>query len=85
MTRPSHVLSRFPRVELAIHRLYARDTRFRGICDDYEEAVAALRHWETADPARASDFRRLAGEIKDEIAACLGVAVPADQQEETKR
>lgn len=66
----AHVLSLFPAAELAIHRLYASDAAFRGICDDYEEALAALRHWE-GDDARARDFRRLAAEIESEIAAFL--------------
>jgi hypothetical protein len=71
VTRIVHVLSRFPRDELAIHRLYAHDGAFRAICDDYEEAVAALRHWEAADEAKAQDFRQLASEIEAEIAAFL--------------
>lgn len=69
-TRFVHVLSRFPDAELAIHRLYARDATFRGICDDYEEAVAALDHWRD-DAARSDDFRRLAAEIEAEIADLL--------------
>jgi hypothetical protein len=76
-----HVLSRFPRAELAIHRLYASDPTFRGICDDYEEAVVALCHWEH-DETRAEDFRRLAAEIEVDIAALLeergAVRRPAD-------
>jgi hypothetical protein len=66
-----HVLSRFPGAELAIHRLCAHDGAFRAICEDYEEAVAALRRWEAADEAKAADFRRLASEIEAEIAAFL--------------
>ncbi len=70
MERFAHVLSRFPGDELAVHRLYAHDAAFRGICDDYEEAMAALGHWRD-DPIRAGDFRRLAGEIEIELAAYL--------------
>ncbi|MER2507876.1 hypothetical protein [Amaricoccus sp.] len=65
-----HVLSQFPSAELAIHRFYARDADFRSICDDYEEALAALRHWQ-GDAARATDFQRLATELESEIAAFL--------------
>lgn len=68
--RFAHVLSRFPSDELAIHRLYARDAAFRGICNDYEEAIAALGHWQD-DPIRGGDFRRLAAEIEDELAEFL--------------
>ena len=71
MARIAHVLSRFPTAELVIHRLYVQDPAFRGICDDYEEAVAALRHWEACNDARAGDFRLLASEIEAEIADFL--------------
>ena len=42
----AHLIHRFPECELAIHRGYAQDSEFRGLCDDYEEAVTALRYWE---------------------------------------
>ena len=66
------VVSRFPAAELAIHRLYAQDADFRGLCDDYGEALSALRHWEGTDEAKAGDFRRLTSELEVEIAAVLG-------------
>lgn len=71
MGRIAHVVSRFPDSELAVHRLYARDTAFRAVCDDYEESLAALERWEPVDAARADDFRQLASEIEAEIAAYL--------------
>jgi hypothetical protein len=42
------VACRFPKHELAIHRLYSRDATFRSICDDYSEALYALRYWQAA-------------------------------------
>ncbi|WP_424753262.1 hypothetical protein [Methylobacterium sp.] len=68
--RFAHILSRFPADELAIHRLYARDAAFRGICSDYEEAIAAIAYWRD-DPMRVEDFRRLATEIEEELAEFL--------------
>jgi hypothetical protein len=74
LPKVAHLLARFPDCEFAIHRLYARDAAVRAICDDYEEAVTALRHWESADPtdaAKAEDYRQLADEIEAEIVAIL--------------
>jgi hypothetical protein len=70
----AHVVARFPEYELAIHRGYARDSEFRGLCDDYEEAVTALRYWEApgkADAVKTEDFRRLTIEIAGDIATFL--------------
>jgi hypothetical protein len=70
----AHLLARFPARELAIHRLHAREPEFRGLCNDYEEAVSALRYWETrknVDEEKAGDFRRLAAEIEADIVAFL--------------
>ena len=70
----AHLLARFPTHELAIHRLYAREPEFRGLCNDYEEAVSALRYWEArkkVDEGKVADFRRLAAEIEADIVAFL--------------
>ncbi len=74
MPNLAHLIDRFPECELAIQRGYAQDSEFRCLCDDYEEAVTALRYWEApgkADAAKAEDFRRLATEIEGDIAALL--------------
>jgi hypothetical protein len=66
------LVSRFPERELAIRRLYARDDAFRAVCDDYEEALMALRHWQaTGDDAKAEDYRRLSDDLEAEILAIL--------------
>jgi hypothetical protein len=49
------VVSRFREHELAIRRLYTCDVTFREICEDYDEALRALRYWQSA--ASSSDPR----------------------------
>ena len=68
------VVTRFPERELEIHRQYARDLKFREICEDYGVALAELRHWEGAGPAgaaRAEDYRRIRDELEVEILGVL--------------
>ena len=55
------VVARFPERELEIHRQYARDPKFQEICEDYSDALVALRHWEGAGPAGATGRRTTAG------------------------
>jgi hypothetical protein len=68
------VVSRFPRHELAIRRLYSRDATFREICEDYDEALRALRYWQSAasssDP-RIEQYRELVNELEGEISNVL--------------
>ena len=68
------VVSRFPRHELAIRRLYSRDATFREICEDYDEALRALRYWQSAasssDP-RIEQYRELVNELEEEISNVL--------------
>lgn len=68
---------RFPRRELEIRRLWARNEEFRCACEDYEAAVKAFRHWERIEgnAERAEEYRLLAGEIATEIAARLDAAL----------
>jgi len=68
------VVRRFPLHELEIRRRCARDLKFGEICEDYSEALEALRHWEEAGPAgasRAEDFRRIRDELEVEILEIL--------------
>jgi crotonobetainyl-CoA:carnitine CoA-transferase CaiB-like acyl-CoA transferase len=73
MTNPSALMKSFPTRELDIRRLCTRDPEFRRICEDYEVAVKALRHWECteSDTARVAEYRQLAAELADDIAARL--------------
>jgi len=76
MASRSGLLERFSSRELEIHRLCARDAEFRGVCDDYEVALKAQKHWEgvEGESVRAVEYRDLAGEIADEITGRLDAA-----------
>lgn len=67
------LMERFPTRELEIHRLRGLDPEFRRVCDDYEVAVRALRHWKCVEhnTVREDEYRQLATEIADEIAERL--------------
>lgn len=68
MTSLASLTARFPDRELAIRRLCHRDSEFLGVCEDYEEAAAALRRWQArADNAKAEEYRRLVTELEEEI------------------
>ena len=71
------LLSRFPDREFAIRRLHRTDAGFRSVCDDYEEAAAALSRWEGsagADAPRVADYRRLCTELESELLDLLRLA-----------
>ncbi len=73
-SKTSAVVARFPMRELEIRRRCARDQKFGEICEDYEEAMEALRRWEGAGPdgdAEAEDYRRIRDELEAEILAIL--------------
>jgi hypothetical protein len=68
------LVSRFPRHEFAIRRLYARDPEFRSICDDYGEVQRALEHWQATDqavPARGAEYCQMLEELEAEALAML--------------
>ena len=69
MAAVTTLVSRYPQHELTIHRLWARDGEFREVCGDYEAALAALRHWESLEPApgKAREYRELVSELEEEI------------------
>ncbi len=68
------VVTRFPLRELEIRRQCARDPKFVESCEDYDEALQAVRRWEAAGPAGATqvkDYRRILEELEAEILAIL--------------
>jgi hypothetical protein len=68
------LVSRFPRHEFAIRRLYDRDPAFREVCDDYAEVQRALEHWQAADegvPERVAQYRRMLEELEAEALATM--------------
>jgi hypothetical protein len=65
---------RFPQHASAIRRLHARDPDFRSICDDYDDAQRALKHWEAAGraaPERVAEYREILKELEEEALAIL--------------
>jgi hypothetical protein len=73
------LVSRFPRHELAIRRLYVRDPEFRAVCDDYGEVQRALEHWQAkgqAAPGRVAEYRRMLEELEAEALTFL--SAPGD-------
>jgi len=68
------IFTRFPQRELDIRRRCARDAQFRSVCADYEEAVAALRHWQeagTEGAPKVEEYRHFLNELEAEILAQL--------------
>lgn len=76
MARLSALGEHFPTRELEIRRLFARDEEFRCACEDYEDAISAIQHWQRDEnnAVRVAEYRRLANEIAAEIAERLDAA-----------
>jgi hypothetical protein len=65
---------RFPQHASKIRRLQARDPDSRSICNDYEDAQRALKHWEAAGRAaldRVAEHRQIVEEVEAEALAIL--------------
>jgi hypothetical protein len=65
---------RFPQHASKIRRLQARDPDFRSICDDYEDAWRALKHWKAAGetaPGRVAEYRQILAELEAEALTIL--------------
>ncbi len=68
------IIDRFPRREFEIRQRCASDQQFRSVCEDYEEASAALRHWEKAareGDRRVEEYRLFLTELEAEVLAQL--------------
>jgi hypothetical protein len=59
------IIERLPQRELDIRRRYGRDEQFRSVCADYEEAVAALRHWRSLAEQTETKVEEYAGILKE--------------------
>jgi hypothetical protein len=70
------LLRRFPDREFAIRRLHRSDPSFRSVCDDYEEAAAALHRWAgtKSEGAETVDYRRLCADLEAEILSLMSLA-----------
>jgi hypothetical protein len=65
---------RFPQHASKIRRLQARNPNFRSICDDYDDAQRALKHWEAAGqaaPERVVEYREIVAELEAEALEIL--------------
>ncbi|MGE3990843.1 hypothetical protein [Pseudorhodoplanes sp.] len=68
------IVARFPGREFEIRQRCIRDPEFRSVCADYEEAAAALQHWQKAEAEadrRVEEYRSLLEELGAEILAQL--------------
>ncbi|MCZ6860962.1 MAG: hypothetical protein O7I42_11930 [Alphaproteobacteria bacterium] len=64
---------------LTVHRLMRDDPAFRELCEDYEEAAAAMEFWSSPGrrtKARAGEYRALVGELATEIELALRKQTP---------
>ena len=70
-----HILKQFPEKSHTITHLMDEDPEFRGLCEDYDVCVKALRHWEKSkEPeakTRVDEYRILVKELEGEIRAAL--------------
>jgi hypothetical protein len=60
------VMKRFPDHEFLVRRLYASETEFEMLCEDYSLAVCALSRWK-GNMIRAEEYSQLIGELEAEI------------------
>ena len=77
MPKIAAIFRRFPAQELAIRRLCNRDPGFRSVCEDYDEAAAALLHWQEAGSCyadRTDEYRALLGKLEAEVMRALSDA-----------
>lgn len=72
------LVARFPQRELDIRRRCARDAHFRSICADYEEATAALHHWQKVgkgEDRRVAEYAAFVEDLETEILDQLDRAI----------
>ena len=66
-----HVIQRYPQKARAIRTLLLKDHKFRGICEDYEDAREAIVWWSHSARGdaklRAAQLETVCGELEDEI------------------
>lgn len=60
------VISRFPKHELAIRRLFQADLEFREACEDYASVDRAQERWRD-DRRKSEHYRTLIRELEEEI------------------
>jgi hypothetical protein len=81
MTEMRSIVARYPERELDIRRLCARESGFRAVCRDYEEAVSALRHWQNVAVAgKVQDYANFLEELEAEILGRLNRSTSRTEQ-----
>ncbi len=70
-----YVLNRLVDMRTQAERAYLRDAGFRGLCDDYGEAIEALERWKSLpipDAAeRATEYSDLVAGLEEEIIVAI--------------
>jgi hypothetical protein len=70
MRKIKTLVKRYPRHELAIHRLHLRDVAFRTICIDYDDAQRWLEYWRsraTPSARKIRLFRQILMELEADL------------------
>ena len=71
MRAVDHAIERFPESAEHIRRLYLRDDRFRGICEDFSLGICSLRRFEQYADERLTpeiiELREVLGELAAEM------------------
>lgn len=57
------LIRRLPGKAERIRRQFWQDAEFRAVCQDYQDAMAAVARLEISDPQRAEEYRQLAAEL----------------------
>lgn len=74
-----HVIQRYPQKARTIRTLLLKDQKFRGICEDYEVARAAIEWWSHSARGdaklRAVELEKVSGELEVEIERLLNSCV----------
>lgn len=76
-----HVIERFPDMAAAVKQCLSDSRNFRLLCEEYDLAAEALRHWKMSHarqaPQRIAEYRglldELEAEIRSEIARLTGM------------
>ncbi|HYG89453.1 MAG TPA: hypothetical protein VD978_24720 [Azospirillum sp.] len=65
------IIARFPAFKDLVVEQFAENARFRSLCNDYAEALAAQTAWEKISTPQASlyvrDYRRLVAELERDL------------------
>jgi hypothetical protein len=70
-TALSPILEKFPGAEVKIRQLFQLSPSFQSLCEDYQDCLAAWRHWRRATsedaPALCQSYAELLQELDQEV------------------